>query len=104
VPRYGWCGDHLEVRIKHLKQATDGKLDANTMQYITQIGTDTDAFAAQMSEENFPVIAGNNRQVFNALAGWLQGQPGVAVDPNDMSLPNPARGLMCGPTTCYDKM
>lgn len=90
--------------IKHLKQATDGALDANTQQYITQIGTDTDAFAAQMSEENFPVIAGNNRQVFQALAGWMASQPTAVVDPNDASLPNPARGLMCGPSTCYDKV
>jgi hypothetical protein len=90
--------------IKHLKQATDGALDANTQQYITQIGTDTDAFAAQMSEENFPVIAGNNRQVFQALAGWMGSQPTSAVDPNDMSVPNPLRGLLCGPSTCYDKV
>ena len=49
--------------IKHLKKAADGKVDANTLQYITQIASDTEAFAAQMSEENFPVISGNNRQV-----------------------------------------
>jgi len=61
--------------IKHLKQATENSLDANTQQYITQIATDTDAFAAQMSEENLPVIAGNNRQVFNALQGWMSSQP-----------------------------
>merc|ERR1719329_1622953 len=73
--------------IKHLKQATDGQLDANTQQYITQISADTDAFAAQMSEENFPIIAGNNRQVFNSLLGWLSSQPTVVVDPNDMSVP-----------------
>jgi len=90
--------------IKHLKQATDGSLDANTQQYITQVGTDTDAFAAQMSEENFPVIAGNNRQVFQALAGWMSSQPTAAVDPNDMSVPNVMRGLLCGPSTCYEKV
>ena len=32
-----------------------------------QISTDTDAFAAQMSEENFPVVAANNRQVISSL-------------------------------------
>jgi len=90
--------------IKHLKIATDGALDANTQQYITQIGTDTDAFAAQMSEENFPVIAGNNRQVFVALLGWMGSQPSAVVDPNDMSVPNPMRGVLCGPSTCYDKV
>jgi len=90
--------------IKHLKQAVDGALDANTQQYITQIGTDTDAFAAQMSEENFPVIAGNNRQVFQSLAGWMASQPAAEVDPNDLSIPNPARGMLCGPVTCYEKM
>lgn len=90
--------------IKHLKQATDGALDANTQQYIQQVQTDTDAFAAQMSEENFPVIAGNNRQVFNALTGWMSSQPSAVVDPNDMSVPNPMRGTLCGPSTCYDKV
>lgn len=90
--------------IKHLKQATEGALDANTQQYISQIATDTDAFAAQMSEENFPVIAGNNRQVFIALTGWMSSQPQAAVDPNDMSVPNILRGQLCGPTTCYDKV
>jgi hypothetical protein len=90
--------------IKHLKKATEGSLDANTQQYVAQIGTDTDAFAAQMSEENFPVIAGNNRQVFNALGPWMASQPKAVVDPTDMSVPNPMRGLLCGPSTCYDKV
>lgn len=87
--------------ISSLKKATEGALDANTMQYVTQIGSDTDAFTAQMSEENFPVVAQNNRQVFNALRGWLEGQPQVAVDSNDASLPNPLRGQLCGPSSCY---
>jgi len=90
--------------IKHLKTATEGALDANTQQYIAQIGTDTDSFAAQMSEENFPVIAGNNRQVFNALSGWMSSQPKANVDAGDMSVPNPMRGVLCGPSTCYDKV
>merc|ERR1712176_1177698 len=62
--------------IKHLKRAVEGKVDANTAQYVSQIMSDTEAFASQMSEENFPVIAGNNRQVFNVLAAWLADQPG----------------------------
>lgn len=91
--------------IKHLMQATDGKIDANTQQYISQISTDTDAFAAQMSEENFPVIVGNNRQVFTALGSWLATQGGgEALNPADMSLPNPLRGELCGPSTCFEKV
>lgn len=91
--------------IKHLMQATDGKIDANTQQYISQISTDTDAFTAQMSEENFPVIVGNNRQVFLALGSWLATQAGgVPIDPNDASLPNPLRGELCGPSTCFEKV
>jgi hypothetical protein len=90
--------------IGQLKKATEGVLDANTIQYIAQVETDTNAFAAQMSEENFPVIVGNNRQVFLALAGWMAGQPQGVVNPNDMSLPHPARGQLCGPNTCYDKI
>jgi hypothetical protein len=90
--------------IKHLRKAADGKTDANTLQYVTQIGSDTDAFASQMSEENFPVIAGNNRQVFNVLEGWMQGQPTIPVDANDMSVPNVMRGSLCGPNSCYEKV
>lgn len=90
--------------ITHLKKATEGALDANTQQYVAQVGTDTDAFAAQMSEENFPVIVGNNRQVFLALAGWMASQPRGVADPNDMSLPNPLKGQLCGPSTCYEKV
>jgi len=88
--------------ITSLQRATDGQLDANTVQYVNQIAGDTDAFAAQMTEENFPVVVGNNRQVFNALRGWLAGQPGAEVDVNDPSLPNPLKGKLCGATSCYD--
>jgi hypothetical protein len=88
--------------IKHLKKAAEGKIDANTLQYLTQIAGDTEAFAAQMSEENFPVIVANNRQVFNVMKGWLDSQPTTQVDPNDASLPNPAMGKMCGPNSCFE--
>jgi hypothetical protein len=90
--------------IKHLKMAGEGKLDPNTMQYVAQIAADTDSFASQMSEENFPVIIGNNRQVFATLAGWLSTHTPPELDVNDPSLPNPARGHLCGPTSCYEKV
>lgn len=88
--------------IKHLQKAVAGKLDENTLNYVNQISTDTDAFAAQMSEENFPVVAANNRQVFNALTGFLQGQGSPAIPANDASLPGPVRGELCGPSHCYE--
>jgi len=88
--------------IKHLQKATDGALDAGTMQYVNQVASDTDAFAAQMSEENFPVVVGNNRQVFMALRGWMDSQPKADVDPNDASLPNPLRGKLCGASSCFE--
>jgi len=90
--------------IKHMKKAADGKVDANTLQYITQVASDTEAFASQMSEENFPVISGNNRQVFNVLEGWLNAQPSAAFDPNDKSLPNPVLGKLCGPNSCLERV
>lgn len=91
--------------IKHLKKATEGKLDAGTMQYVNQVASDTDAFAAQMSEENFPVVAANNRQVFNSLTSWLQSQgAGPAIDTNDASLPNPVRGKLCGQSNCHEEL
>jgi hypothetical protein len=90
--------------IKHLKKATEGRVDANTLQYITQIAGDTDAFAAQMSEENFPVISANNRQVFNVMQSWMDQQPASPIDPNDPSLPNPAKGMLCGPQSCYERV
>jgi len=90
--------------IKHLKKAAEGKTDANTVQYVTQIASDTDAFASQMSEENFPVIAGNNRQVFNVLQSWMDTQPAIPVDKNDGSLPNVMKGILCGPNSCYEKV
>mmetsp|Transcript_26292 Transcript_26292/g.81973 ORF Transcript_26292/g.81973 Transcript_26292/m.81973 type:complete len:251 (+) Transcript_26292:37-789(+) len=88
--------------ISSLQRATEGQLDANTMQYVNQIASDTDAFSAQMSEENFPVVVGNNRQVFAALRGWLEGQPRADIDLNDPSLPNPVKGRLCGATSCYE--
>merc|ERR1711920_39742 len=69
--------------IKHLKRAAEGKLDANTYGFVNQIAGDTDAFAAQMSEENFPVVAANNPQVFQALGGWLASQGAPQVNAND---------------------
>merc|ERR1711879_418279 len=98
-------GHHnMEVCNQAHEEGSRGKVDANTMQYITQIASDTEAFAAQMSEENFPVISGNNRQVFNVMQGWLDGQPVAQVDPNDNSLPNPAMGKLCGPNSCYERV
>jgi len=88
--------------IAGLKRATEGQLDENTMQYVNQISSDTDAFAAQMSEENFPVVIGNSRQVFSALRGWLAGQPRMNADQMDASLPNPLRGKLCGANSCYE--
>lgn len=88
--------------INALKKATEGALDANTMQYVNQISSDTEAFSAQMSEENFPVVVGNNRQVFNALRGWLDSQPKANVDADDQSLPNVMRGTLCGASSCFE--
>ncbi|CAE8643363.1 unnamed protein product, partial [Polarella glacialis] len=88
--------------IAALKRASDGVLDAGTFQYVTQVESDTNAFVAQMSEENFPVVTNNNRQVFNALRGWMDGQPKAEVDAADQSLPMPLRGSLCGATSCYE--
>mmetsp|Transcript_16140 Transcript_16140/g.34899 ORF Transcript_16140/g.34899 Transcript_16140/m.34899 type:complete len:373 (+) Transcript_16140:64-1182(+) len=90
--------------IKHLKKATAGKVDPNTIAFINQISDDTDAFAAQMSEDNFPVVVGNNRQVFYALQSWMDNQPKPSIDLNDASLPNPVRGALCGVSSCHDKV
>eukprot|EP00928_Gymnodinium_smaydae_P047032 TRINITY_DN31371_c0_g1_i1.p1 TRINITY_DN31371_c0_g1~~TRINITY_DN31371_c0_g1_i1.p1 ORF type:complete len:399 (-),score=79.18 TRINITY_DN31371_c0_g1_i1:196-1323(-) len=90
--------------IKHLKKATNGKVDAGTMQYVDQIAADTEAFSSQMSEENFPTIVGNNRQVFNVLAGWMNAQPQTPFDANDQSLPNTLMGKLCGPNSCYERL
>lgn len=90
--------------IKHLKKAAEGKLDANTMGFVHQVQGDTDAFAAQMSEENFPVVAANNRQIFQALGAWLGSQGSPQVDAADASLPSPVRGKLCGPSHCYEEL
>lgn len=87
--------------IRHLQKATEGRLDAGTIQYVNQIAADTDAFLAQISEENFPVVVANNRQVFNALYSWMQSQPKASIDPADKSLPAPLRGSLCGSKSCY---
>merc|ERR1712007_185419 len=90
--------------IKHLQSAAEGKVDANTMQYINQVASDTEAFSSQMSEENFPVIIGNNRQVFNVMEAWMASQPAIPVDLSDASLPNPLLGKLCGPNSCYERV
>lgn len=90
--------------IKHLKKATEGKVDPNTINFVNQVSDDTDAFAAQMSEDNFPVIASNNRQVFNALDSWMASQAPAGLDMNDLSLPNPVRGKLCGANSCYEAL
>lgn len=90
--------------IKHLKQAANGKVDPNTVNFINQVSDDTDAFAAQMSEDNFPVVVANNRQVFMALNSWMSAQPSIPTNANDASLPNPLRGHLCGAASCYEKI
>jgi len=88
--------------IKHLKMAVEGRVDPNTINFVNQVSDDTDAFAAQMSEDNLPVVAGNNRQVFNALHSWMAGMAPPTLDLNDLSLPNPVRGKLCGASSCYE--
>jgi len=90
--------------IKNLMEAVGDNVDSNTMRFLTQVATDTDAFLSQMNEQNFPVVTGNNRKVFNALEGFLASQPPTMVDRTDASLPNPLRGRLCGPNTCYEKL
>lgn len=90
-----------QFAIKALKKAAGPKLDAGTLQYVTQIEADTAAFAAQMSDQNFPLIMSNNRQVFQALHSWMDNQPKVNIDVTDSSLPLPLRGSFCGPVACY---
>lgn len=91
--------------IDHLQRATDGKLDQGTANFVSQIGQDLEAFESQMTEENFPVVMANNRQVFNALGSYLRAQPSDhKVDPSDPSLPNPMRGSLCGPGSCYERI
>lgn len=87
--------------IASMLRASEGVVDTSTRQYMNQISEDTKEFITHMSEESFPVIVGNNRQVFNALRGWLRGQP-TDHDPEDMSLPLPLRGKLCGPESCYE--
>lgn len=89
--------------IRHLKKAAEGKVDPNTINFINQVSDDTDAFASQMSEDNFPVVVSNNRQVFIALQSWVESQPQVAIDPKDASLPNPLLGKLCGASSCFEK-
>mmetsp|Transcript_36317 Transcript_36317/g.67553 ORF Transcript_36317/g.67553 Transcript_36317/m.67553 type:complete len:361 (+) Transcript_36317:83-1165(+) len=90
-----------QFAIRNLKKAAATKLDAGTLQYVNQIEADTNAFAAQMSDQNFPLIMSNNRQVFQALQSWMDSQPKVQVDATDSSLPLPLRGSFCGPVACY---
>lgn len=92
-----------QFAIRNLKKAAGSKLDAGTLQFVNQIEADTTAFAAQMSDQNFPLIMANNRQVFQALQSWMESQPKVEIDINDSSLPLPLRGSFCGPVACYGK-
>eukprot|EP00439_Symbiodinium_sp_Y106_P019355 s1180_g2.t1 len=88
-----------QFAIGALRRATAGLVDGKTQSLVEQIAADTDAFSEQFSEENFPVVAHNNRVLFSALEGWLQEQspelPAVA-------LPAPLRGELCGMTSCFD--
>ncbi|CAE7685021.1 Tbc1d10b [Symbiodinium sp. CCMP2592] len=68
-----------QFAIRNLKKAAGSKLDAGTLQYVNQIEADTTAFAAQMSDQNFPLIMANNRQVFQALQSWMESQPKASV-------------------------
>jgi len=91
-----------QFAIAALKRAADGAIDGETTKFVDAIAQDTDAFITQMSEENFPVVAGNNRQVFDALRHWLDSQPKADIDTGDRSLPNTLRGRLCGKTSCYE--
>jgi len=88
--------------IAALKRATDGVLDPASMKYVKHIAENTDAFMLQISAENFPVIAGNNRQVFEALRPWMSEQPVGDVDASDLSLPAPLRGELCSASSCFE--
>lgn len=95
--------------IKHLKRATEGRVDPTTWDHIEQIGSDSENLARQVTAEvrpsdaDFPRIVYNNRLIFNALHSWLDSTPKVELGVDDPSLPNPIRnGKLCGQSSCYE--
>lgn len=87
--------------IAALQRATKGILEPNAYKYVQTVADDTEAFVRQMSHENFPVIVANNRIVFDTLQGWLRQQPQGQASPDDLSLPAPLHGKLCGPSSCF---
>jgi len=72
----------------------------NVAPILTQISEDASAFMHMQPEDQqfesvYGIAAANNRQVFNALRGFLSSTPKVDVSPWDPSLPLPVRGMLC---------
>lgn len=102
---------HLAMRtwdfgIKQLAAAVEGT-NTNIGGYLEQISADAEQFLspagmelpADQAAEMYRISAQNNRQVFEAVRNFLQGQP--RKEPGqllDASLPRPVRGLLCGET------
>lgn len=95
--------------IKHLRRATEGRVDSGTLQHVTQIEQDSANLAANVvgeyrpSDADFPRVVYNNRLIFNTLRDYLLSMPTVELTADDGSLPNPLRtGKLCGQTSCYE--
>eukprot|EP00931_Biecheleriopsis_adriatica_P063286 TRINITY_DN38285_c0_g1_i1.p1 TRINITY_DN38285_c0_g1~~TRINITY_DN38285_c0_g1_i1.p1 ORF type:complete len:314 (-),score=64.69 TRINITY_DN38285_c0_g1_i1:34-939(-) len=95
--------------IDHLKRAFAGRVDADTMHHIEQIGKDSENFKVGLtaeyrpSDKDFPRMVYNNRLIFNHLHATLTQQPAVDLSEADASLPTPLRfGRLCGKSSCYD--
>merc|ERR1711933_281731 len=65
--------------ISHLKRATEGALDAGTSQFVQQISADTEAFEAQITEENFPVCAARCAAAGLQFSWFIAGEQGPMI-------------------------
>lgn len=94
--------------IQSLKTVLAGK-EHNFANFVEQITNDADYFLAMEETapnlgEMYGIGAANNRQVLDAMRSWLQTADGSSdeaqISSLDVSVPRPARGLLCvGPCT-----
>jgi len=91
--------------IKTLDNLLEGR-DHNFATFLHQISDDSDYFVSMEGklpnpEEMYAVAATNNRQVLDAVRSWLEESDigaesnDVQISPLDVSVPRPARGLLC---------
>lgn len=99
-------GDAMQTWLYGIRQLGALGVEGTMAQHVDQITTDSERFPSlapgdPRRHEAYRVYADNNRQVLQAIVSqyaWQTNSEASPLSPLDLSVPRPARGLLCAGT------